>query len=355
MSKLEIVNCSKSFGKKKVIDNVSFSVEEGDFCILLGPSGCGKSTLLRLIAGLEAPDSGEIRVDGRDVTGLGPRDRDAAMVFQSYALYPHMSVRENLSFPLRMRKTPAPEINRKVMDTAALLGIDDLLDRRPGQLSGGQRQRVAMGRAIVRNPSFFLFDEPLSNLDARLRASMRVELARLHRELGVTTVYVTHDQTEAMTLGRTLVLIDCGSVQQSGTPRDVYELPANIFAASFLGSPAINLIPGTLEPVSDGIEFTASGVRVAVPDADRLKGMAGKEVTAGIRPEALAPGNGSLNIDGLIEHQEHTGSEVFLYIRTGDSLITARAPADFSGLTGAGIRLAFRPEAMHLFYEGRRI
>ena len=242
MANLKINSLNKSFGTTNVINDISFEVKEGEFCILLGPSGCGKTTVLRLIAGLESQDEGEIFIGDKEVSNLTPKERDIAMVFQSYALYPHMSVYDNMAFSLNMQKKARQEIDNKVRETAALLGMEELLDRKPKELSGGQRQRVAIGRSIVRDPKLFLFDEPLSNLDAKLRSSMRVELARLHETLKATTVYVTHDQVEAMTLGEKIIVFDKGKIQQTGTPDDIYNRPANLFVASFIGTPQINLV-----------------------------------------------------------------------------------------------------------------
>jgi len=244
----------KSYGATQVLQGVDLQVADGEYLVLVGPSGCGKSTLLRCIAGLEEISSGELRIAGRRVNGLSPKDRDVAMVFQSYALYPHMSVRENMGFALRVQRRPVPEIDAAVAEAAAMLGLEDLLDRLPGQLSGGQRQRVAMGRAIVRRPAVFLFDEPLSNLDASLRHHMRVELKRLHRTLGATIVHVTHDQVEALTLADRILVLDQGVVQQAGTPRELFDTPANTFVATFIGSPSMNLLPG--EDVIVGVRPT---------------------------------------------------------------------------------------------------
>ena len=353
MTGLELRHCSKSYGGKKILDDVSFSVERGEFCILLGPSGCGKSTLLRMIAGLETADGGEILIGGRDVGSVDPRDRDTAMVFQNYSLYPHLSVFGNLAFPLRLRGRSRKEIRDRVTETASLLGIEDLLERKPSQLSGGQQQRVAMGRAIVRNPALYLFDEPLSNLDARLRASMRIELTRIHRELGITTLYVTHDQLEAMTLGRKLVLIDGGRIQQIGAPRDIYDRPANIFAASFIGSPPMNLIEGTLERQGAAAYVSASGMRIGIRASGPVMERVGERITAGIRPESLVPGGGE--ISGSIELVEHTGDRVILHVRTPAALIVATAPSDYPGAVGDIISLSAPPDAVHLFMNGKRV
>jgi lactose/L-arabinose transport system ATP-binding protein len=270
----------KNYGSLEVIHGIDLTVGEGEFVVFVGPSGCGKSTLLRMIAGLEEVTDGEIAIKGRDVTDLDPSDRGIAMVFQSYALYPHMSVRENLAFGLKMANTPAAEIERRVAHASGILKIDPLLERRPGQLSGGQRQRVAIGRAIVREPDVFLFDEPLSNLDAELRVSMRIEIARLHRQLGNTMIYVTHDQTEAMTLADKIVVLRDGKVEQIGTPRQVYEDPANVFVAGFIGSPRMNLLE--VEWVGDG-KVQISGAIVDAPiDASALQ--PGARLLLGMRP-----------------------------------------------------------------------
>ncbi|HEX5688760.1 MAG TPA: ATP-binding cassette domain-containing protein, partial [Roseiflexaceae bacterium] len=244
MASLSLDKVSKSFGRTRVLGEISFTVGDGEFCVLLGPSGCGKSTLLRIVAGLETASSGKIRISDLSVENLPPRDRDIAFVFQNYALYPHMTVAENLGFALRLRGLAKDQIQARVSETARLLEIDSLLGHKPQQLSGGQRQRVALGRAIVRRPKLFLFDEPLSNLDATLRATMRVEIAKLHERLGATMLYVTHDQAEAMTLGDTIVVLDQGSVQQRGTPAEIYQRPANAFVAGFVGNPRMNLIDG---------------------------------------------------------------------------------------------------------------
>jgi multiple sugar transport system ATP-binding protein len=347
MSGLRVTGLTKSFGKKVVIDNVSFEVEEGEFAILLGPSGCGKSTILRLVAGLEHQDAGDVAIGGTVVNDLPPRARDIAMVFQSYALYPHLSVFENLAFPLRIGKHPRAEIEQKVGEAARLLGIEDLLQRKPAQLSGGQRQRVAMGRALVREPRIFLFDEPLSNLDAKLRAAMRVELAALHRKLGITMLYVTHDQVEAMTLGDTIILLDEGSIQQVGPPRELYGRPKNIFAATFIGSPQINLLHGTAR--EDGA-FASS---VLVLANAGLADYAGNHITLGIRPEALAAGDGPLS--GSIELVEHIGSESLVHFMAGDSRLVARAEPDFEGRPGEKISFSLDTRSLHYFHNGTRI
>jgi len=268
MATLSFDGLQKSYGEVKVLHRVDLEVDDGEYLILVGPSGCGKSTLLRCIAGLEEISGGELRIGGERVNERAPKERDVAMVFQSYALYPHMTVRQNIGFPLRIARRPTAEIDAAVAEVSAMLGLDELLDRTPGQLSGGQRQRVAMGRAIVRRPSVFLFDEPLSNLDASLRHQMRVELKKLHRTLGATIVHVTHDQVEALTLADRILVLDAGVVQQAGTPRELFDTPANTFVAQFIGSPSMNLLPveagrvtGTDQAVSGGPATHSLGVR----------------------------------------------------------------------------------------------
>src|SRR5262245_22565538 len=283
MREITLDRVSKAFaGGVQAVDDISLEVRDGEFLVLVGPSGCGKSTLLRLVAGLELVSAGSIRIGDRDVTRLAPRARDIAMVFQDYALYPQMTVRENLGFGLKLRRTPRGEIKRRVGDVAGVLGLEELLGRKPGELSGGQRQRVAIGRAIVREPKAFLMDEPLSNLDAKLRVGMRAELARLHARLDVTTVYVTHDQVEAMTLGQRVAVMKDGYLQQADTPQNLYRNPANLFVAAFMGSPPMNLVPATVASGRvrfAGVELALNG-GTAVPDG---------EVIAGVRPTDLAP------------------------------------------------------------------
>src|SRR5215471_5789311 len=280
MAQVSLEGITKEFpGGVRAVDDVSLEVPDGEFLVLVGPSGCGKTTALRLIAGLEKATSGTITIGSQVVNGISPRDRDIAMVFQNYALYPHMTVYRNLAFPLRERRTPRPEVARRVAEISSILGLDELLKRRPAQLSGGQRQRVAMGRALVREPAVFLLDEPLSNLDAKLRVQMRAELKRLHQKLGITTVYVTHDQVEAMTLADRMVVMSAGKTLQIGAPQEIYAEPVNLFVAGFIGSPAMNLLRGK----AAGSRVTAGELtfeRPGVPDG---------EVVVGIRPESLAP------------------------------------------------------------------
>ncbi|MDL2408537.1 sn-glycerol-3-phosphate ABC transporter ATP-binding protein UgpC [Rhizobium calliandrae] len=312
---MRLTGVRKSYGGLEVIHGIDLDVQEGAFVVFVGPSGCGKSTLLRMIAGLEEVTDGEIAIKGRDVTDLDPSERGIAMVFQSYALYPHMSVRENLGFGLKMARTDATEIEARVKAASAILKIDHLLDRRPGQLSGGQRQRVAIGRAIVRKPDVFLFDEPLSNLDAELRVSMRIEIARLHRELGNTMIYVTHDQTEAMTLADKIVVLRDGKIEQVGSPREVYEDPANIFVAGFIGSPRMNMIEA--EWASDGSAKVPGGsIRTDIRQASLT---AGDKLMLGMRPEHLIVVPDSHDaIRVTVDFDEYLGGTRYLYCQTED-------------------------------------
>ena len=310
-----LTDIRKSFGNLEVIHGIDLKIAEGSFVVFVGPSGCGKSTLLRMIAGLEEVTDGEIEIKGRDVTDLDPSDRGIAMVFQSYALYPHMSVRDNLAFGLKMARTPQAEIETRVRAASAILKIDPLLDRRPGQLSGGQRQRVAIGRAIVRKPEVFLFDEPLSNLDAELRVSMRIEIARLHRELRNTMIYVTHDQTEAMTLADMIVVLRDGRIEQTGSPREVYENPANIFVAGFIGSPRMNLLAARW---ADDGSVHVGGSRFPV-SLETGAISPGEKITLGIRPEHLivsTAGEGMLR--AKVDFSEYLGGTQYLYCQTAE-------------------------------------
>src|SRR6266404_9794998 len=299
MARVLLKQLNKKFDGTHAVKDVNLEINDHEFVVLVGPSGCGKTTTLRMVAGLEDITSGEISIDGKVVNNLPPMDRDIAMVFQNYALYPHMSVYQNMAFGLRMRKFERPEIDRRVRHAADVLGIQPLLERRPRQLSGGQRQRVALGRAIVRNPRVFLFDEPLSNLDAALRVQMRVELKRLHDRLETTAIYVTHDQVEAMTLGDRVVVMRDGMVQQEGAPLELYEHPANRFVAGFIGSPAMNFIGVTIHAAGDGLWVEAPGLRVRVPPqkAERLRRYNGQRVVLGLRPETLRPASAGASSD----------------------------------------------------------
>ncbi|MCC7320659.1 MAG: sn-glycerol-3-phosphate ABC transporter ATP-binding protein UgpC [Rubellimicrobium sp.] len=345
MGFLDIRNASKTYGPVKVLHGVDIAVQEGEFLVLVGPSGCGKSTLLNMIAGLEAITDGEIAIKGRVVNGVHPSKRNIAMVFQSYALYPNMTVGQNMTFGLEMHGVPRPERDRALAEVSKLLQIDHLLDRKPGQLSGGQRQRVAMGRALVRKPDVFLFDEPLSNLDAKLRVDMRTEIKKLHQKLGTTIVYVTHDQIEAMTLSTRIAVMNKGHVQQLGTPREIYDTPANLFVATFMGSPAMNIIPARVV-MQDGTPHAA------LADADgaerRLRfsqrGFAqweGREILLGIRPEAITDPEGadrkSGNIQGLANRvtvTEPSGADTFVTMTLGGRDAIARMRADATVAAG---------------------
>jgi len=307
LATLELSGIRKSFGNIAVLHGIDLAVAEGEMVVIVGASGCGKSTLLRITAGLEMPTSGTVRIGGRDVTALEPPDRDIAMVFQNYALYPHMTIFDNMAYGLKIRGMPREEIRRRVEEAARLLGIDALLTRRPRQLSGGQRQRVAMGRAIVREPKLFLFDEPLSNLDAKLRVQMRAEIRRLQRRLGVTSLFVTHDQVEAMTLGDRLVVMNQGRAAQIATPMEIFTAPADTYVAGFIGSPTMNLLRATLQDGGTGAALAAGGsVRFAQPVAGR----AGQPVIVGIRPEHVTPGG---DMPVAIELVEPLGSETVLH------------------------------------------
>ena len=351
MGFLDITNATKSYGNVEVLHRVDIEVEEGEFLVLVGPSGCGKSTLLNMIAGLEGITSGDIAIKGRVINGVHPSKRNIAMVFQSYALYPNMTVAQNITFGLEMHGVPKPERDAALADVSKLLQIDHLLDRKPGQLSGGQRQRVAMGRALVRKPDVFLFDEPLSNLDAKLRVDMRTEIKRLHQRMGVTIVYVTHDQIEAMTLASKIAVLKDGVLQQFGTPAEIYNDPANMFVADFMGSPSMNLIPAMI--ADDGAAITMqtdSGeiLRLAVPPGKGLASHAGRPVIFGIRPESLTDpqsadqsGSGIVRADCLIEVVEPAGSDTFAVTRLGGKEVIARLRADTSVEPGTLMTLAF--------------
>src|SRR5213080_984405 len=289
MAQVVLKDLNKKYDEVHAVKDVNLTIRDKEFMVLVGPSGCGKTTTLRMVAGLEEITSGEIAIGDRIVNDLPPKDRDIAMVFQNYALYPHMSVYDNMAFGLKMRKFPKAEIQKRVQDAAEILGIQELLKRKPRQLSGGQRQRVAVGRAIVRHPQVFLFDEPLSNLDAKLRVQMRVELKRLHDRLETTAIYVTHDQAEAMTLGDRVVVMRDGMVHQEGAPLELYQHPANRFVAGFIGSPAMNFIPVTITESNGSLRAESSGLNIRLPDetAQRLRGHVNREVTLGVRPEDL--------------------------------------------------------------------
>ena len=336
------------------MSDVSLQVEDGEFCVLLGPSGCGKSTLLNIVAGLTPQDRGAILLDGKPIDHLSPRERDMAMVFQSYALYPHMTVSQNLSFGLRMRGIPKEEMMAKVLETARLLQIEPLLDRKPRQLSGGQRQRVAMGRALVRRPAVFLLDEPLSNLDAQLRISVRLELKRLHRQITTTILYVTHDQVEAMTLGDKVVVLRDGRVRQIGTPDIIYNRPADTFVATFVGSPMMNLFQGKI--VREGNAFMFRSPDFSLDLGDVTADMEGKEVEVGVRPEDIQfSESGETGLNATVEMISNVGASKYVHASLGKSAITVRAAKDVSYDTGQSVRLTVDPNKLHIFYEGKRV
>jgi len=351
-------NVMKQFKSVAAVDNLSIEIQDQEFAVLVGPSGCGKTTALRMIAGLESVTSGEIWIGDRLVNDVEPKDRDIAMVFQNYALYPHMNVRENLGFGLRMRKFPKAEIDQRVQEAADILGIHELLDRRPKQLSGGQRQRVAVGRAIVRKPKVFLFDEPLSNLDAKLRVAMRAEISKLHRRLGATIIYVTHDQVEAMTMASRIFIMNRGALQQSGAPLTVYKHPANQFVAGFVGSPAMNFIEAKLVLEQDQFWIDADGfkARLPLPLSDRLERYAGRSVIFGVRPEDVAtPASGEGNDQGNLlmaraDVVETLGAEMFVYLTCGPHSIVARMESSERPLTvGQALEVELKMAKTHLF------
>ena len=344
MGRVALTHITKRFGKSAAVDDVTFDVFDGEFLVLLGPSGCGKSTLLRMIAGLEDPTDGVIAIDDRMVNGIEPKDRDLAMVFQSYALYPHLSVRRNIEFPLRTRKVDRRERKQLVDEAAATLGLTEYLERKPAQLSGGQRQRVALARAIVRRPAAFLMDEPLSNLDAKLRVQTRSELVALQKRLGTTTIYVTHDQIEAMTMGDRIAILRDGQLQQLDGPQAVYERPANVFVAGFIGTPPMNLFAVR---VADGAVCVGDD-RLPLPA--ELAAVPAGECTAGIRPEHLVVDpNGALG--AVVMFSESLGHERHLHCRlaNGDIVIVRQAASLAVAADGATIRLAVAPDAVHLF------
>jgi multiple sugar transport system ATP-binding protein len=354
MASVVIKDVRKAFGQVEVIKGVSLDIAEGEFVALVGPSGCGKSTLLRMIAGLEAVSDGEILIGDRVVNDIEPKDRDVAMVFQSYALYPHMTVADNLSFALRLKKTARDKVDSRVDHAARMLGLSDLLMRLPRQLSGGQRQRVAMGRALVRNPQVFLFDEPLSNLDAKLRVQMRAEIKKLHQSLKVTTVYVTHDQMEAMTLADRVVVLQGGVIEQAGRPLDLYDRPVNAFVAGFIGSPAMNLLSGRIS--ADGSDFELSS-QVRLPLPEPLRPFAGRPVTLGIRPEHLSVAKDAKGAPAKALVIEPTGAETHAVLDLGGRELTTVFRERIPIAPGEMVAMSIAPGAVHLFDpdSGQRI
>ena len=351
MARVLLEQAGKTYpGGVVAAEDVDLDIADGEFVVLVGPSGCGKSTTLRMVAGLESVTTGTIHIGDRIVNDVEPKDRNIAMVFQSYALYPHMSVRENMAFGLKLRKTPREEISRRVDDAAAILGIDGLLDRKPKALSGGQRQRVALGRAIVRDPDVFLFDEPLSNLDAKMRVQMRTEISRLHHRLGATMIYVTHDQVEAMTMGERIVVMNDGRVQQVDTPLNLYTKPVNRFVAGFIGSPAMNFLEGRI--VRDGGLVFRTGADEALPlpaawtprDA-----WLDRDVVLGVRPEHLEVGPGEGAFGATVQVIEPLGNETLLYFQVGGAPVTVRAPGGVDTAVDRTLELRLPAEHLHLF------
>ena len=353
MSQVLLENLTKVFDKTvTAVDNVSFEVADREFFVLVGPSGCGKSTTLRLLAGLEEPTSGRICIGDTDVTWTEPKDRDIAMVFQNYALYPHMTVYDNMAFALKLRHVPKAEILRRVREAAGILGIEDLLKRKPRALSGGQRQRVAVGRAIVRNPRVFLFDEPLSNLDAKLRIGMRAELARLHRQLETTVFYVTHDQVEAMTLGQRIGVMKDGRLLQIADPMTLYNRPVSRFVAGFIGSPPMNFLAGRIE--DNPLRFRHATFAINLPDRLRepLQRLAGSPVTLGVRPENIlldAAPDPTQIIRAGVEVAELMGNENILYLKIGEDTVIARVPTRFTPRPGENIDVRFDADKLRFF------
>jgi multiple sugar transport system ATP-binding protein len=350
MATLSIKGVRKSFGAVEVLKNIDIDLDDGGFLVLLGPSGCGKSTLLAIIAGLEPSSGGDVLIGPRNVNNVHPKDRNIAMVFQSYALYPTMQVDRNIGFGLEMRKVPANDREAAVRKAAELLQIEHLLARKPGQLSGGQRQRVAMGRAIVRDPDLFLFDEPLSNLDAKLRVEMRTEIKRLHDRLGTTIVYVTHDQIEAMTLGTKVAVMRDGVIQQLADPQTIYEKPANMFVAGFIGSPTMNFLSGTLVEESGRLTLQHSAGSLSLGGIEQdVRGFIGKPVVAGIRPETLRSGSGDASISGTVDVVEPTGPDTMVILNVGGQMLTARLGSRDRPKLGDAMTLAVETAAMNLY------
>ena len=355
MAGVTLKNVVKQYGAVKAVDDLSIEIEDKEFAVLVGPSGCGKTTALRMIAGLETITSGEIYIGDTLVNAMPPKDRDIAMVFQSYALYPHMNIRDNMGFGLKIRQLPKDEIEARVQEAADILGLKDLLERKPKELSGGQRQRVAVGRAIVRKPKLFLFDEPLSNLDAKLRVAMRAEISKLHRRLGATIIYVTHDQVEAMTMADRIFIMNKGLLQQSGTPMDVYSNPANRFVAGFIGSPAMNFIDAKAVEADGGLFIDAGDFRVKVPESfrARLQPYAGRPIAFGVRPEDIAAHNGGGDGNTLVtraEVVETLGSEIFAHLTCGEQSMVARMDVPERPLrVGETLKVDLRMAKTHVF------
>jgi len=352
MAEVRLQSVTKRFGETVVVDDVTLDIADREFLVLVGPSGCGKSTTLRMIAGLETTSGGDIFIGDRRVNDLGPKDRDIAMVFQNYALYPHMNVYDNMAFGLKMRHMPSAEIDQRVKEAAEILGLGPLLKRKPKEMSGGQRQRAALGRAIVRHPAVFLMDEPLSNLDAKLRVQTRTEIVKLHKRVATTMIYVTHDQIEAMTMGHRIVVMKDGVVQQVAPPQEVYDRPANQFVAGFIGSPTMSFLPCRLESDDGALYARAKSFSVRIPDERRatLGGANAQTVTLGVRPEDITlHADAGSSIAAVVDVVEPLGSEQVLYFTCDGERITARAPAEATVAPGDPIALGINPKRMHLF------
>ena len=360
MASLSLKHINKTYPNGfEAVKDFNLEIEDKEFIIFVGPSGCGKSTTLRMIAGLEEITSGELKIGDKVVNDVEPKDRDIAMVFQNYALYPHMTVYDNMAFGLKLRKVPKDEIDRMVKEAAKILDLESLLDRKPKALSGGQRQRVAMGRAIVRNPKVFLMDEPLSNLDAKLRGQMRIEISKLHQRLGTTIIYVTHDQTEAMTLGTRIVVMSAGIVQQEDTPQVLYDTPCNLFVAGFIGSPQMNFLDATCKVNGNKVALEVGGAAIELPPAKAKKliegGYDGKTVVLGIRPEDVhdepmfIASSPNTVIESKIRVYEMLGAEVYLYFDYAGSSMTARVDPRTTARTGDTVKFAFDAEKIHVF------
>jgi multiple sugar transport system ATP-binding protein len=357
MASVTYDHVTKRFGDVVAVNDLDIEIEDKEFLVLVGPSGCGKSTALRLLAGLEDITEGRILIGDQVVNDVAPKDRDIAMVFQSYALYPHMSVFDNMAFGLKLRKYPKEEIQRRVQEAADILGIGELLDRKPRQLSGGQRQRVAVGRAIVREPKVFLFDEPLSNLDAKLRVQTRAEITKLHQRLATTFIYVTHDQVEAMTMASRIAVMNQGLLQQIDTPQKLYDVPNNLFVAGFIGSPAMNFFDAVLKKDGENlfVDAGAFSVQIPVERLDVYAPHAGKEVTFGLRPEDIhdpnfaPPGIVPREVQGSIEVTELMGNEIFVYMQSGDHSYVARVDPRTDFKMGDKVQVAFNMDNMHIY------
>jgi len=343
LANLALRHLTKSYGKTEVLHDITLDVADGEFVVFVGPSGCGKSTTLRIIAGLEETTTGIIEIGGREVNNLEPKERDIAMVFQNYAIYPHMSVKKNIAFGLRSSKMPKANKEKRIQEVAGILDMVDLLDRKPNQLSGGQRQRVAIGRAMVRNPAVFLFDEPLSNLDAQLRTQMRLEIKKLHQRVGNTIVFVTHDQVEAMTMADRIVIMKDGYIQQVGTPAEVFHQPANTFVARFIGAPSMNLLGGKITGTVVTLE---NGQNINVPT---LSAPSGTDILLGVRPDDLYTGSSNPIMTGTVTVREPLGSETLIYVDTPSGEIIAKADGRHPPDVGETVELGADPENLHVF------